>query len=560
MESSNNLLAIFQKIVQTVRGYLDNKFALFAFFFLLTFILYCPTVGAGFTYDFIGIAHRYDGIPFSGVSKYFSQNGFLPVYHLVMCAMYKTFRLHGLPWYILATSLHAFTAFLLFQFIRTLLDAIDNRNAFTIAFCSALIFMLYPLHTETVVWVPAIHYLICACLMLGILLAVMHYAKNQNPWLVLLIPVLQLVANFTLEESLVIPVMVLFFILLGPAALFKKAKRSKLLMMVTLPQVAAVIIYFGVHAWVMGGLYSHNKGADSDPFNFNLAAMSSNYIKFLLKFLFFLPYFAFDKYIKVLEFVSRPLFAWIALFIMSSIFVFSIYRYRTFSQTGKVAFLLFLLFSVALAPVINFPHQHIFPAQNARYGYFASMFLFPMLVILVFQFLPRFKYVPIAAFLMLSIIFLSRSIGFWHNEGKVREGLITDFRWYDKEHIYILALPESFRGAWMFQAPADSNMFAQFVEVYTGKNIKPKTKEVVQFVMSNEHDSVYVQVMADSVLHIQSVCDGSWLVNMKGKFPNENFDFKTVGDGNYCDFIRKVKQPNSVYIYSVGDKWKEVAF
>lgn len=218
------------------------------------------------------------------------------------------------------------------------------------------------------------------------------------------------------------------------------------------------------------------------------------------------------------------------------------------------------MFLISLVPVINLYMSNLLQSENDRYGYFASMFFFMMLALLIFSLVRFIRYTLIASWVIISIVLLLRINFLWMHAGEIFNGLIKDFRWYDKKEVIILNIPDSYNGVWMFRIINDPTGFAECLDMIGRKPYTGKMFDVAQFNMMHPADGVSVQVDSTRQLHVQFNQGGNWWWhNGMGASDYENEIFKVHFEGAYT-LTMKNDNPDRVFIYHAGDKWKEVQF
>ncbi len=183
-----------------------------------------------------------------------------------------------------------------------------------------------------------------------------------------------------------------------------------------------------------------------------------------------------------------------------------------------------------------------------------------MIALIIFSFHKFLRYTLVTAWVVISIVLLVRINTLWMNAGEIFSGLIKDFRWYDKKEVIILNIPDSYNGVWMFRIINAPTGFSECLDLIRHQPYTGKMVDVVQYNMMRPSDGVSVQADSLRQLHVQFTQYGNWWWrNALGAGDYENEDFKVHFDGSYT-LTMKNDNPDRVFIYQVGDKWKEVPF
>lgn len=531
-----------------------NRALVFIIFFVLVLAFYAKTAGAGFCFDFVSFIkiYRRDGL--SSLMPFLKGSGFLPIYHLVFYGMYKLFGLNSWAWMLVEAALHAFTATLLFVLVDLLLVG-KGRSGQVAAFVAALFFLLSPHQAEVVVWGAAIHYLVEAICMLSALVLAIKYVRSGNHWLVLTIFLLSFIALYTLEVAVAIPVMCVLLVLFAPADQVMDSIRIKRAIIMAVPQLLGIVAYFISSKVLMGSYFTHYRGKPMQ--GLDLAAMKGNLLKYMAKFGTFFNFMPYPFREKVQHFMEVGIGGWLIIAVIVVVALVLMVRYKSLSTNLRALWLLFALFVLAAGPLLVLFYHPMFGIENDRHGYFASMFFYPFMAVLIYTVVARLRYVLWGAFLLVSCYLLVGVINNWVGAGKVRDSLVNDYRWYDSPKVYVLNFPTCYNGIWVFESYGDA--FGENLLVFKGKDVSASIREVTQLNMVTPNDSATVSIESDSVLSISSWVPGTWLWRKARGLTSYHTDEYTVEAGNLtCNFTIKNKDPQAVYIYAAGSKWREV--
>lgn len=193
-------------------------------------------------------------------------NYYRPLQLLVYAAEYQLFGDRPAGWHAVNVLLNAIVASLAYLLIASLASP-------RLAFWSALLFAMHPIHTEPVAWVAALPELQCA---LFLLLAILFYHRSRNAaspsFAVFLSALFFLAALFSKEAALLFP-----FILLGYELFYRPSNFSLSSLAKRLsPALLVLAVYLFARISALGGFAPrHNPGrAILSPWQLFLAVPS----------------------------------------------------------------------------------------------------------------------------------------------------------------------------------------------------------------------------------------------------------------------------------------------
>jgi hypothetical protein len=525
----------------------------------VSFVFYWPTVGAGFVTDFIGWQERFDAGTFSDFLMCFGYPGLQQINCLIFYLLYKLFGLTGLPWYIIFSGLHALNAWLVY------LLAIKTGSAFRInmkpivALVASLIYLLNPYSVEVVVWKVCIHYLISSGLILTGLLFVLDYLESGRKKFLWVIHGLLFIALFTLELAFITPV--LYLVLIGLMNTGKRPhhKVGSDLLLIVVPQALLVLSYLGLSKLLLGNWVGHY-GTDAH-LSFPVYNMISTEFQYLVKYLFhfrFTPYTIQDP---VYQMLSTPIAAFFILFIGLSVLVIFIINFQRLS--AKVKYSVFLLsgFFISILPVSNLFFAYLQLSENDRYGYLAFIFLAILLAYIFSLFHRSIFFFFAAAWLLISGFLTVQLIAGWQQSQQVYISLAENFEWYDSEQVYILNLPDNYRGIFMYRIIGKESGLPEVLQYRLGKQGIPKITDIMQYNMVNKKDGVSVQQTGPLSLKVEFNQWGNWWWrNGIGGSSYETNDYTVENMGHHYILTLKEMPDNAIFLYQDGPDWKQFHF
>jgi protein O-mannosyl-transferase len=536
-----------------------NYIAWLIFFWIIALLFYAKTQGGGLVTDVTGWFSKYNELGWNGIPITFNDKALHHVYHLFFFILYKLFGFNGKGWMLSFTLLHVSSATLLFHLLKRIFRKAYISSSSEIAFVSAVFFLLSPYQVEPVVWAACIHYLLTAVFLLSAFHSFFNYAEsNHNKWIIIFYG-LFIAALLSIEIALIFPVLLFCFIALAPASVFSKTDSWQLQLIFVAPSFVVVTGYFLLNKLLLGAVVGHY-GA-STHLNFSPELIIPAFCKYIAKFISFSQFFPYDTRKQLYDFFEMPASVYfiIAFILLSGILL--LWKWNSFRNEIKLLLLFLLCFAIGLLPVLNLYFSYLLYNEGDRFSYFASLFFFPFLVLFLYTFLPKVKYLMIAAYLFFSIKYLHFNTQSFSQVGKRIESLTENFKWNDAERIFILNIPDNYRGAYLFRSFGSSSSFAETMKLMFDMSIEEKVAEVVQYNIAKSHDSVKVEILDDKRLKLKFAQWGNWFWrNGIGATSYENQDYKIdIDEWSHSYTITFFnKDSNTVYLYECAGNWREV--
>jgi hypothetical protein len=541
---------------------MKNRYLYFGFFLLFwlsAVILYWPAHNSMFVYDFIGWTINYDATGWKGFFNQFGDKGIHPFYHLVFFGLYKCFHLNHLAWFTVFITLHATNALLSFTFFSILFRRYHLHQGDSIAFWGSLFFLLSPYQTEPVIWGATVHYLFTTALILLCLIVCLKYIRNGSIGLLALIHAIYFVALFSLELSFSIPFLLLFLVFAGSKSIFGKIGSFQFVFRVILPQLLWLPAYFLITRIFLGKWIGHYGAAAH--LNFSLSLIIGNLNKYLLKLAFFVQFVNYDTRNFIYTWLEKNS-------ISTGFFVFYIIAALWFlvkrnqmANRVRIPFFLFGLFLLGMMTTLNLFFVYITNIEGDRMSYLGSVFLFAMVSAVIHYWFRPVRIFVLGLFLVFSIKFLHYNIDSWRNNQLVIENLENDFRWYDAPKIYLLNLPDNYRGAYMYRCAPTRSLLAMSLKLKTGKDIIEKTENILMYNMVNVSDSVTVEKISDNELKVTFGQWGNWWW-LEGRGASElatkDYEVKIDEWNHSYNITFKNKHRGTVYLYQTGTCLRQV--
>lgn len=523
----------------------------------VSLLSYLPSIGAGFVFDFLGWQNQYNKGTFADIIHCFGYNGNHQMLHLVFFSLYKLFFIEGLPWYLFFCTLHAVNGYLLYLLILRLASQWQFNVEPLYSLLGAVLFLIHPYNVEVVVWKVCVHYLMSLIAILSIHLLYFKYLNTGRKKFLAWGIVIYLLSLFTLEISFATP------IVLTLAALITWLLSGKR------KDIARSYLIFGGGLWLslgahllvnkltLGNIVGHyGAGVHLD---FDLLAMMSAEVKFLVKHLFYARFYSFTtKGILFDKFLSYPevTFFWLCFFIgLAIIYFLRIRKMKTkwhgaaFGLFGSMLFVL---------PIANMFFYHLHIGMNDRTSYIPVAFLVIAFTSLISNTRKWIAYTWIGIIFALNIFFQQKTLKYWHQSHKLVTSLRDDFRWHDAPYVFVLNSPDNLKGIWMMSIIQAPSGLDELVDLQTDRPYNGTMFDVFQYNMTAPDNSARVEQTGPMQIKVTLNQWGNW------------WHYSSIGASNYENEFYKAElldypyqltfkkfPPGSVIIYQDGGKWKE---
>jgi hypothetical protein len=543
-----------------INNYIEkyNYLWLLLFYISFTLFLYFPTRNAGMIFDFNGWILTYKNGTYADVLNSFGYMGLHQVEQFFFFTFYKLFHLKPSLWYISFAILHSVTAFMAFHFILLWLKTFGIPHFKQIAILSASMFLMSSLAADVVVNKVTVHYFTASFFMyFALYYEILFFSENKIKYVFISILGF-IIALFSLEIAYIFPV--LFFILALQIFYFSKNNiAKKKIAIVSIIIFLVLVSYLILHKLSLGAFIGHYGAAVHTQFE--LSAIFSNVVRYCLAY--FLFFDAWNYAVK--DFFNHFLIDYVYILIFLILFLFSIlfYKLKMYFNASYKMLLFTTLFSIlALAPIANLYLSYMFAIENDRYGYFAAVFMYLSLFLIIFQIQKiKIRNFIIALFFILNGYFLLQNIHTFNQSGKLAFSLLNDFRWFEND-VVILVDPNNFKGAKLFSTNGEVSSFAESLYLYTGIDRRKNISLIYQMNYNYITDGVRVSKIDENSYKVQCKQWGNWFWKSSlGATDFENNQFKTKLDYSYYpsfSMYLKNQNPNSIYIFADGNKWKSI--
>lgn len=576
---------------------------------LLVHLFYFRTMEAGFVTDFTGLQERIDGASFWGFLDCFGFPAMHQVTNFFLYLFYDFFGQNPLPWHLVHTSMHVLNGVLGYHLGKRIFQNMGIGSPRLGAFVGSLLFLLSPYAAEVVIWRVCFNFLMSTACILGSLLFLLRYFENKKTSSLWWSHGLFALGLFTFELAVVVPFLGLVLASTIPLKSatsppqggtsqpeenplkFGQSKHPSQKPKVgehratpspleggwgltkqywkrwALPQFLLLTLYFILNKLLLGGWVGHY-GAETH-LNFDAAQISANLLKYFSKYLTLWREWPGAWKQQWMAICESETVAYGALLVGVAVVALWLRFAPNFrpGQGGESRRAIsplwgaggaWLLFFIALLPVANLYVPWLLHGENDRYGYLASLFFYFGLVCLL-SFLPKYlRYPFFAAALAVSVFHLHKITVYWQHNAEVVNGLLDDFRWEGAPEIYVLAMPENFKGTPMFKDFSRKDLILKHALKYgRGKDVKGKIYQIAQYNLGAPEDGV--SVTSDSTNHFQIQFDqwgNWWWRNGIGTQGYETGKYKFTPTPRGSEVWVKDPVEGAVFIYAKGKKWE----
>ena len=484
-------------------------------------------------------------------SPYFS--GF-PVMHF----FYTLFHYTPVPWVGLGIFFHVINAFLVYLITSLLLKHITLYKYF-LCFFSALVFLLSPYQVESVLWgAVSIRWLFHALTFLWCIYILLLYFIKPTVRKIILIHSLFALALFSNETAFVLPIIgsVLFFF-------FKKNGNNHVSVKNYLKQIICFQIILIASFFILNKLYIDNwfwhGGTFEEIANPSISIKTG--LKYLAKFFLFyryLPYQLWDGYLR--NIAENHLLLFILFF--SIVFLLALILKKAIQTKKNIVHLIaifFICFLFMLVPVLPLDSSFLSYYYPDRYGYIASAFFYPFLVISIYFLFPKKHLFISSAYVIICFVFLIQTTAIWKASNDYCNKLIQGFHPFLKyNNIYVLNETEYYKGVAAFRSTLAENIHYKY-EGYPPEKIKiisgayqDSFSDSIIFVSINETQNKIV--VKSTPKQTPYFCTGGW----PKSYLNSEYEvvFDTTGCSYEVTFKNKIPL-GSVFLYINGGEWEK---
>ena len=517
-----------------------------------------PTRRAGWVTDILGLAPRIaEGSSLAGAWTGYGS----PVFHPITLGMhYLLWQGAGamsLVYYFLWVGLHAMTAWLLGESVRTLIRREGWPHARSAGALAAVAFVVYPYAVEAVVWRATLNYLLCApSLLLACWAAYAYGHVGRRKHLVMS----GLGIGFALlcfDLAWIGPVLVAVAAGLGTKRCPFGVARAGTVFGVG---AAVLVAYLALKSVVIGtavGHYGAETHLEASP-----AVVLPNVWRALTKLVFLtreLSFSAMDALNGTLARVEVYVSATAAAL---AFFCWWAWRLARRSRRWWITGMLGVGAVVSVLPTANLYFYWILGAENDRYQYFPAVWVIALLAVAWAGIGNKgIRWATAAAALIAYGTFGHRQIRHWAANQQLQAALLNDFPRSPAGDVFVLSAPENFRGTYLFR---DANLPYTALEAnlsyLRGEAPAGRVRELTTFNQMQPTDSVAAHVNPAGEVELTFRQGGNWFwrggIGLSD-YRDEDVEVKAGLPVRIC-FVESLA-PDATLLYPTGQTWTELS-
>ncbi len=518
---------------------------------VLAQVFYFPSRKAGFVTDFTGLLERFEGRTAAGILDSFGFPALQPVLNALLYGWHALFGIAHLPWHLLQTSLHALNAWLLLSFGRSLARRLEVPQPEQIGWVAALLLLLSPYASEPVTWRVAQNFLLATAIVLWTSKLTLYWSEQPAPGRWWWIQGGFVLGLFTFELVLIVPLLSSLLLFSLPGGSWRQWQR------LSLPQFAGVGFYFLLNRWLLGTWVGHY-GAEVH-LRFEPKLLLANGLRYATKHLFMARDWPHAAKQWLFEGLAQPWAAYGLGGTAVAALIIGLIYWRRCAPRARLIILALLAFGLALAPVLNLYFNYTLHLENDRYGYLASAFLLLGLSAALYG-LPRWARFPLlVAYLAAYSYVLWQHNQYWRHSAQVYNELLQGFNYYGQPAVFLLNLPDNFKGAPMFRDySGQDRAFRDALQYIKKKPYEGQLYEVAQYNMTRLTDGAAATVDSTGTLRVEFNQWGNWWWRRGiGMGPGYDAPAYEVESKGHHYFLR-LREPatEAVYLVQDGLKWE----
>jgi len=474
--------------------------------------------------------------------------------------LYKTIGINKWAWHIVFISLHSISALLLYVLLSNIFRDAEIKNRKSLAFTSAILFIVTPMASEAVVWKPAYHFLLATIFILTVLILVQKYQRTPQNKYAIYAGVIYLISTFSLELFYVTPLLclalsVFYFKTFGNHTnIFKKT-----ITYFWVPQIICVLFNLFLLKALHHSFISHYSNIP----DLHIIDLASKPLKYLFHILFFGRFLPNTFRFSIYEFCESLLTLIVFYASLTGVLVWILATIKRRSGYAKTILLLSVFIMIILVYLSPLAFPNLLLVTYDRYSYLVSGFVFAMVVLLLNSLRSDIiKYSLVGLYITANIFFTLKVNGDWLASQKIINSLYKTFPAVGNKVVIQLNVPQCFDGVPMMDAQTSPDGgFKLMYNEFSGNHINSDVYGVAAFNMISSGDGAHITVINDSVVNVTLNQWGTWWwFSGLGAFSYENEQFKVnMRDvGHEYQLVLKKPEDKYVVMFEADGKWKIV--
>ena len=430
----------------------------------------------------------------------------------VVYVLYKLFGISSVCWVSTSILLHAVNAFLVYLIAERILKKLILKNIKSIAFFSALLFLISPYQTEAILWSPCEipTTLLVTALTLLCLWMLLKYFELPKKVTLFFAHLFFLLAVFSHESAFILPAIVFVLFLV-----YKKTGSTELSIVqifnrILFPQAVILFMYMIASKILFGGWLWHGGNLQ---IRFSFYSLSGTALKYIAKFLLLYRYLPLQSVDEMMRNIFNKPTVIIIFFLLIFLLIamgFSLLT-RKNKRTGLLLLAFFSCFLISLLPVLPLDSSFMKYIYPDRYGYLPSVFFYIFFTSSIVFLFKKIAIPFLAGYAFLCWLLLMQTISVWTETNAYCTRLAENYKPFLKyDKVYVLDLPAYYKGISAFRCGFPETIFFNY-------NLPPEKISVIT--------GSYYEHPADS---ITSACILEKRIEVKGNLRSTPY-FSTRG-------------------------------
>lgn len=479
-----------------------NTYFVAIYFIVLSFLCYIGAITVGFLSDDYGFIYQFDQFGWQAFKHNFNDPFFIPVSHLIAGVIYYLVDGSAIGFHILQIGIHGLIAW---QFYLLLVQLKSPQN---LALLSALLFVVLPFQSESVVWLASKSY---GYSLFFSILSIRYFFKwieiKKSTYLLWHF-FFFILAVLSKEMAIILPFVlsIIVQIFLKNITYLAYFKSQRIIYISILLTLVSFVLF-----WRFLTLDSLIGGYGDDVHLPNITLMAVHFCAWIFKYLTFFRYALESNW----QLLMATVFS--STVLIGLIKGWQKKHFTTAHIIGIVGLLFFSLF-----PILSLEITSVKSIASERYGYFASLVVAFTIAFGLVQFQNQYRKVAVFIAFSISIVFIQLDVYKWKQSGEICNNYLNGIlnEGIDKKNILLINIPDNYKGAYCLR-----NGLKEFLLL----NNKETNFEVMFF-------QTYLDVSGGMTYEEHKLVEKSGALLYYSKYPHDRFHVDLWSDSLMNDF------------------------
>jgi hypothetical protein len=396
----------------------------------LSLVLFAPILGVGYLSDDYGFVYQLETFGWKAFEHNFNDPFFIPISHFIATVFYFIVDGSAIAFHLLQLIVHGLIAWQLFLLLKEL--KLNSK----FALLAAIIFIVLPYQSESVVWLAAKSY---GYALFFSVLSIRYFFKwytFSKPSHLIFHLLLLLLAIHSKEMGYCVPLVIpiIFYLLYKTSRQFQIDKKKWLVYIGLIGGVFTISLllrFFVLQQWI-GGYGSEIHAVDFSKSITHLAAWIFKYASF---------------YRYALE---NGLLLILTCSVLFLLLVGLLMAYKKTTNKGILISGFLLLFTIVLLPVLNLEITSVKSIASERYGYFASVIVALVIAFALFSLKGVFQKIATIVVILSFTIFIQLDLQKWRGSSEVCQSFLGELVQQElhNKKVLLVNVPDNFAGSY----------------------------------------------------------------------------------------------------------------